>query len=105
MRLNDVFPDGRSIAVSDGVRRLLAGEAEGGKIVALDIELSPTANCFKAGHRLRLTIAGSDFPARDRNPNNGVNALDATWSDFRIATVAVLHSADRPSSLTLPICL
>lgn len=103
VRLNDVHPDGRSLTVSDGVYRLRAGEADRGKIAALEMLLSPTANCFKSGHRVRLTIAGSDFPARDRNPNNGSNALDATWSDFQIATQAVFHCADRPSRLTLPL--
>jgi putative CocE/NonD family hydrolase len=102
-KLTDVHPDGRSIAVSDGVRRLRPGEADQGKRVELSIEMSPTAICFKAGHRIRLTLAGSDFPARDRNPHNGENALDASWSDFRIATEVVFHDASCPSRVVLPL--
>lgn len=102
LRLNDVPPDGRSITVSDGVYRLPAGEADRGKVTKVEIAMSPTAVRFQKGHRIRLTVAGSDFPARDRNPNNGVRGLEATWSDFRVATVAVLHGPDRPSAIALP---
>ena len=35
------------------------------------IELPPVSNLFKAGHRIRLDIASSNFPRFDVNPNTG----------------------------------
>jgi putative CocE/NonD family hydrolase len=103
LRLNDVHPDGSSITVSDGVYRLRPGEAMGGMVAKLEIKMSPTAVCFRRGHRIRLTVAGSDFPARDRNPNNGTSGIDATWSDYCIATEMVFHDANHPSRIVLPL--
>jgi putative CocE/NonD family hydrolase len=102
-RLTDVHPDGASIGVSDGVHRLAPDRTDRGARVEISIAMAPTAICFKAGHRIRLTLAGSDFPARDRNPNNGTSGLDATWSDFRTATQAVFHDGSCPSRLVLPL--
>jgi len=72
-------------------------------VARTEIRMSPTAICFRAGHRIRLTITGSDFPARDRNPNNGASGLDATWSDFRIATQMLFHNTASASRLALPV--
>jgi putative CocE/NonD family hydrolase len=102
-RLSDVDRQGRSIPVSDAARRVLPAELRPGSVLRVPLSMSPTAHCFKAGHRLRLTIAGSDFPLRDRNPQDGSNPLDATWSNFRIASVTLFHDADNASRLTLPI--
>ena len=35
------------------------------------IELPPVSNLFKAGHRIRLDIASSNFARFDVNPNTG----------------------------------
>ena len=35
------------------------------------VSLPPTSNLFKAGHRVRLDIASSNFPRFDVNPNTG----------------------------------
>ncbi len=40
-----------------------------GKIYELHIELFPTANVFKKGHRIRVDVSSSNFPRWDVNPN------------------------------------
>ena len=54
-----------------------------------------------AGHRLRLEISSSNFPRFDRNPNTGA----AIGVDARLETAlqTVVHTADYPSHVTLPV--
>ncbi|HWE37428.1 MAG TPA: CocE/NonD family hydrolase C-terminal non-catalytic domain-containing protein, partial [Isosphaeraceae bacterium] len=35
---------------------------EPGRVAPITIALDPTANVFKAGHRIRVDISGSNFP-------------------------------------------
>ena len=42
-----------------------------GEPVCLTVKPFATANLFKKGHRIRLDIAGSNFPHFDCNPNSG----------------------------------
>jgi putative CocE/NonD family hydrolase len=42
-----------------------------GEVATVEIELYPTANIFKKGHRIRLDVSSSNFPRFDLNPNTG----------------------------------
>jgi putative CocE/NonD family hydrolase len=56
-----------------------------------------------AGERLRLEIAGSAFPLYDRNPSTATPPqLADNWNWVR-STQQVLHSAEHPSALFLPV--
>ncbi len=80
VRLCDVYPDGRSMLVSDGIYRLrfLNGFTQA-SLIALSpatdysavIKFSHTAITFKAGHRIRVDISGSNYPRFNRNMNTG----------------------------------
>nr|WP_235785697.1 CocE/NonD family hydrolase [Sphingomonas sp. PR090111-T3T-6A] len=65
----------------------------------------PTVNyVFKPGHRIMVEIQSSLFPVYDRNPQTYVpNILFAKPSDYRKATVTVVHGAAGASSVLLPI--
>ena len=67
----------------------------------LAIEIWPTSNLFKAGHRIRLYVSSSNFPRFDVNPNTG-EPLNANRRR-RIAENAVYHDADHPSHIVLPV--
>lgn len=108
-RLCDVFPDGRSILVVDGILRARYRKSifrpklmRPGKVYRLEIDLWPTAWRFAEGHRLRLAIASSNFPRFDRNLNNGKSASAA--SEMEIAVNTVHHERAHPSCIALP-CL
>jgi uncharacterized protein len=58
---------------------------------------------FKAGHRVRVDIASSNFPCFDRNPGNGAPAATATERDFVVAEQMICHDAANPSYITLPV--
>jgi putative CocE/NonD family hydrolase len=109
-RLCDVFPDGRSINLTDGIiraryRNAAAGEApsllEPGQAYHYVIDLWATSNVFQAGHRIRLQITSSNFPRWDRNPNTGHPfGADAELVE---AWQTILHDVEHPSHVLLPV--
>jgi putative CocE/NonD family hydrolase len=110
VKLCDVAPDGRSVNVVGGILRAryrhgLAEPAplEPFAVHELTIELGPVGAVFEAGHRIRVQVSSSDFPLWDRNPNAYVDVATAGVCDMRAATQSVLHDADHPSHLSLPV--
>jgi predicted acyl esterase len=72
-------------------------------IHAWEVTLEPLAFVLASGERLRLEIAGSAFPLYDRNPSSEVSPQNAdNWSWAR-STQQILHSADSPSAIYLPV--
>jgi putative CocE/NonD family hydrolase len=65
------------------------------------IDLWATSNVFKAGHRIRVEISSSNFPRFDRNPNTGKQVAED--SGLQPAWQTILHNAQYPSRITLPI--
>jgi putative CocE/NonD family hydrolase len=72
-----------------------------GRIYEYTIHVWPTANLFKAGHRIRVEVSSSNFPMYDRNPNTGDRF--AQDSKLKIASQIVYHDSTHPSEITLPI--
>ena len=107
-KLVDVHEDGKAFNLCDGIIRARyrsseteASLIESGKIYRYEIDLWVTSNLFRQGHRIRVEISSSNFPRFDRNPNTGHTfAVDA---DMVKATQAVLHGAEYPSHLVLPV--
>ena len=109
-RLCDVYPDGGSINLTDGIIRARyrdwnsSGELsliEPERPYRYDIDLWATSNLFPAGHRIRLQVTSSCFPRWDRNPNTG--SPFGTGSELVRARQTVFHDRERPSHLLLPI--
>ena len=108
-RLTDVYPDGRSINITEGVIRARFRHGirrppqllQPGRVYEFTIDLDATGNVFLAGHRLRLDITSSNFPLWDRNLNTGDDP--ATGTTWRVARQTIHHSGRHPSRITLPI--
>jgi hypothetical protein len=65
------------------------------------VSLGFVAQTFKAGERIRLRIAGSNFPRHDLNPQTGQPGFSAA---LRIAAdQQIFHDPERPSALRLPV--
>ena len=107
-KLVDVHPDGKAYNICDGICR--ARYRNGmetptlltpGKPERMEVDMWVTSNLFKRGHQIRLEVASSNFPRFDRNPNSGL----PFGSDTKLlpATQHVLHDADHPTHLMLPI--
>lgn len=107
-KLSDVQPEGQVLNLAEGILRaryrksfertelLRPGEPE-----CYRIELAPTSNVFRRGHRIRLDISSSNFPRFDRNLNTGEDA--ATGTRAVIARQTILHASEYPSHVVLPI--
>jgi putative CocE/NonD family hydrolase len=108
-RLTDVHPDGRSMNITEGCIRARFRDGvwdapklmEPGETYEFSIDLTVTANVFKAGHRIRLQITSSNFPLLDRNLNTGNDP--ATDTAMQIAHQTIYHDRERPSGIRLPI--
>lgn len=70
IRLTDVYPDGRSLLISDGILRLgsINGseKTEKDKPHELDIDLWSTSFVFAKGHRIRVSISNSNYPRYEK---------------------------------------
>ena len=107
-RLCDVYPDGRSMVLCDGIVRARFREGldrevflKPGAVYEFPIELSVTSNVFLPGHRIRLEITSSCFPRFARNLNTDEPA--ATGARRQLAHQTVHHSRAYPSRLVLPV--
>ena len=67
------------------------------------IEHEPTSCVWAAGDAIRLEIASSAFPLYDRNPSTVVKPWLADSWNWQRSTQMVLHDAERPSRLELPL--
>jgi uncharacterized protein len=65
--------------------------------------LEPTSIVIAAGERLRLEIASSAFPLYDRNPSTDVAPQEADNWNWARSTQQILHTAEHPSTLHLPL--
>jgi len=109
VRLTDVYPDGRSMLVTDGILRARFRGLDftreelmiPGAPYELEIDLGSTSIAFDAGHAIRIVISSSNAPRFDPNPNTGA-PLRAN-DEIRTATNTILHDADHPSALLLPV--
>jgi predicted acyl esterase len=67
----------------------------------VDLDQMVTAIRLAEGHRLRIEITNSNFPACERNLNTGGNNYDEARSVF--ARTSILHDAAHPDYLELPL--
>lgn len=89
VKLCDLYPDGRSYNILDSIRRVTA---KPGRPQAITVTLGSIAQRFRAGHRLRVQIASSNFPRFDRNPATNSAFQQIHWggttpSRIRLPTI------------------
>jgi uncharacterized protein len=107
VRICDVHPDGRSMTVCDGIRRL-GGPATRDQDPAFDpggarevrFALWPTAHRFGAGHRIRVQVSSGAHPRYARN--TGSAEPPATARDLHVAHQEIRHDPAHPSRVALP---
>lgn len=108
VRLCDMWPDGRSMWVCDGILRARYRDSfereellVPGQVYRFEVDMCATAQVFRAGHRLRVQVTSSDFPWYDRNLNTGGPFGEETRG--HVATNTVFHDAMHPSHIVLPV--
>jgi len=107
-KLIDVQPDGTAYNLDETIQRLRYREGdnkqvwlEKGKVYKVTLTPMNTSNLFPAGHRIRLEVAGSNFPRFDRNLNTGGNNYNET--EAVTAHTSIHHSSEYPSTITVTV--
>ena len=105
---NADYPEGYHLRISDSIKRLRFRNGYDreelvapGDVVEVSIELYPTANVFKKGHRIGVEISSSNYPRFDVNPNTGEPIGRETHS--RTAHNTIHHNVDYPSRVELSV--
>lgn len=116
IRLTDVYPDGRSMLLNDGICRMRfrdgytagdTGVMVPGTIYDAIIDLPSTCNTFLAGHQIRVDITSSIYPKYNRNDNSGGTMYPGANGDSLLnpttATNTVYLNSINTSYITLPL--
>ena len=110
VKLVDVHPCGRAINLVDGILRASQREPgaqpsaiEPDRVYRYAFRVGHTAARFRAGHRVRVEIAGTNFPLYERTLNVFRADRHGGYRDARAASVRLFHDAERPSHMTLPV--
>lgn len=119
VRLCDVYPDGRSVLISDGLYRIGVMchqdqsksfkkgnlynpvRLELDKPVEVNIDLWATSIVFAKGHSIRVSVSSSNYPKYEKNMNLGL--LGSHSGRFNIAKNKIYMGRKYPSQLILPI--
>jgi putative CocE/NonD family hydrolase len=105
VRLCDVYPDGRSFNICECALRLRFREGMEREVslttqpAEIEIKLWPTSMIFNRGHRLRVHIASSSYPALEANLQNGL----APRRGEPQAAVISIHFTGNDPHLVLPV--
>lgn len=110
VRLTDVYPDGRSMLITDGIRRMRfrngftaadTASMQADSIYEAVIDLPASSITFLAGHKIRIVISSSDYPRFDANLNNGKTMYVA--GDTLVAHNKVYVNQQYASYVKLPL--
>jgi len=109
VRLVDLYPDGRSMLITDGIHRMRfrdgytqADESfmSPGNIYHVEVELPFTNYTWKAGHQIKLYVGGNNAIRYNVNLQNGGTMYVA--GDTNVANIQIHHNSANPSRIILP---
>ncbi|MCI0395468.1 MAG: CocE/NonD family hydrolase [Chloroflexi bacterium] len=102
-RLCDLYPDGRSINLCDGLIRVQPGrgERQPDGSLRLVIDMVATAHRFLKGHAIRLQVSSGAHPRFARNLGTGEPYSHSTRAVA--AEQTIYHDAAHPSAVILPV--
>jgi putative CocE/NonD family hydrolase len=108
VRICDVDAKGVSRNIVDGIRRLSpqtvpAPDVRAGEdgVLAVDVELFPTAYRIQAGHRIRVQVSGGAFPRFARNL--GTDEPFGTATRALRCQFEIFCDAQHPAHILLPV--
>ncbi|MBA2642618.1 MAG: CocE/NonD family hydrolase [Actinobacteria bacterium] len=106
-KLCDVFPDGTSALVARGILNLAQRTSsvepeplELGAAATVTVELDATSWVFEAGHRIRLSLAGADWPNIWPPPTPGTLTFDRAALALSLPVVAGEPPVAEPPEFT-----
>jgi hypothetical protein len=108
VKLTDVYPDGRSMLITDGILRMRNRNGfdhwefmEEGMKYDVEIDLWSTSYIFNEGHKIRIAVSSSNAPRFLPNPNTKDGIKDN--ESYNIAKNSLYVGGNYPSQLILPL--
>ena len=107
VKLTDVYPDGRSMLITDGILRMRNRNGtdhweflEEGEIYEVEVDLWSTSYIWNTGHKIRVAISSSNYPRFLNNPNT----IDGIYANetYNIANNTLFLNSSYPSCIILP---
>lgn len=107
VKLTDVYPDGRSMIITDGILRMRNRNGQDhwefirpGEIYEINIDMWSTSYIWNTGHKIRVAVSSSNYPKFLNNPNtNDPVYKNATYN---IAHNTLYIDSQHPSCIILP---
>jgi predicted acyl esterase len=106
-KLTDVYPDGRSMLITDGILRMRNRNGTDhwelmnpGTVYQVEVDLWSTSYIWNTGHQIRVDISSSNYPRCLNNPNTADGMCKNTT--YASAQNTVYVDSVRSSCLLLP---
>ena len=107
VKLTDVYPDGRSMIITDGILRMRNRNGQDhwefmqpGEIYEINIDMWSTSYIWNTGHKIRVAVSSSNYPKFLNNPNTNDPIHKNTT--YNIAHNTLYIDSQHPSCIILP---
>ena len=107
VKLTDVYPDGRSMIITDGILRMRNRNGQDhwefiqpGDIYEINIDMWSTSYIWNTGHKIRVAVSSSNYPKFLNNPNTNDPIYKNTT--YNIAHNTLYIDSQHPSCIILP---
>ena len=107
VKLTDVYPDGRSMLITDGILRMRNRNGldhwefmEPGEVYEVEVDLWSSSYIWNTGHRIRVAVSSSNYPRFLSNPNTADSILGN--STYNIAENTLYMDSSHPSCIIFP---
>ncbi|KYK34540.1 MAG: hypothetical protein AYK22_05275 [Thermoplasmatales archaeon SG8-52-3] len=109
VKLSDVYPDGRSMLVTDGILRMRNRNGNdhwefmnSGEIYEVEVDLWSTSYIWNEDHKIRVAVSSSNYPRFLANPNTGQSILEFYQKPtYNIAQNTLYIDSSNPSCIIL----
>ncbi len=108
VKLTDVYPDGRSMLITDGIIRMRNRNGydhwefmDPGEVYEVEVDLWSTAYLFNEGHQIRVSVSSSNAPRFLPNPNTKEGWLKN--ESYNVAENTLFVGNTYPSQIVLPL--
>jgi putative CocE/NonD family hydrolase len=98
VRVSEVNEKGKSCNITEAFKRL---DPNRGKETNVQLELNHCAHRFFKGKRIRVMVAGGNFPQYARN--QGVENQNNRESEMRSVEHTVYHGVEKVSKVVFPV--
>ena len=109
VKVCDVYPDGRSIALINSIRRARYRDGfekqrflKPGKVARIAFDIGWLSQIFNRKHRIRVTVASTGAPYYEPNPQTGLRITSGRPKKTKVAVNRIHHNQVHASRIIVP---